>query len=119
MQKKGYVTVMNNSDDIVHMKKHAHIADLRICELLEPNNSVKQQNVRQIYDISCEDISHLQQPVTPIVSDNYVKQVSIDPDGQMSVTWRTRLSTLSNLLYYIHMKRATSDTCTVLFKFFS
>ena len=93
---KGHVLVSNDSDKIVYIKKNDHLADLRICEPIESNlMDIGDHHCRKIYDISREDLSHLQQPIPTATSDeSFIKQISIDPDNQMSAIWKKRFQTL-------------------------
>ena len=59
--KKTHITLSNNSNQIVYVPKHTHLADLRICTKIDSADK-NDTSLLRIYDISDDNISHLLQP---------------------------------------------------------
>ena len=92
--KKEYVRIKNNSNDIILIPKHSHILDLRSCEEVDFTNR-QSSSVMKIYDISREDLTHLAPPdQLSADTSSYIQDISIDPDKQMSMSWRKRFTNL-------------------------
>ena len=92
--KKTYVKIKNESNQIVCLPKHAHLADIRCCTPLDFTSGEDHiPNVRKIYDISDDDISHLQHPLeTTCTDEDFLSDISFDK--QLPATWRTRFANL-------------------------
>ena len=85
---KTYVKIKNNSNQIIFLPKHSHVADLRTCHPVDAND-LTPAKLMKIYDISREDWSHLSLPSNiPPDNQNYIDQVSIDPNNQMTKIWK-------------------------------
>ena len=83
----GSIQIPNNSNKPIHLAKHTHFADVRSCYVV--------QDVRKIYDLQPIDESHLI-PHASCNKDNesYLKEISIDPDQQLSSTWKAKFVSL-------------------------
>ena len=95
--KKRYIQIKNDSESVVFIPKHTHLADLRVCEQknFEINDKYNCPDVQRIYDISNDDVTHLIPPKKLTVDDkNYTDEISLDPDKQMPASWRTRFKHL-------------------------
>ena len=92
--KKEYVRIKNNSNDIILIPKHSHILDLRSCEEVDFTNG-QPSSIMKIYDISREDLTHLAPPdQLSADTSSYTHDILIDPDKQMSMSWRKRFTNL-------------------------
>ena len=82
--KRQYVQLRNNSENIVFIPKHSHLADLRICEnkKFATDDAHDDPMVNRIYDISREDITPFVLP-KELAADtkDYTQDISLDPDN--------------------------------------
>ena len=94
---KTYVKIRNITDRPIFLPKLSHVADIRICKPIQfdVNTDDNRENIMKVYDITREDLSHLIPSPNAIEDDrNYIDEVSIDPDGQLSASWKRRFRSL-------------------------
>ena len=85
----------NNSDQIVIVKKNEHIADIRACDEIVKSSNDDPSSVRKLFDLHTDDISHLiQEKATYEGNENFLSQVTIDPDNQLTLTWKKKFEEL-------------------------
>lgn len=87
--------IKNESDQIQFIPKHSQIADLRTCIPVDATD-LTPSKLMKIYDISKEDWVHLSSVPNAVKNDSkcYIDQIQIDPDGQMSTSWKKRFLNL-------------------------
>ena len=91
----GSVGIKNNSNVPILLKKHDHFADIRTCETLDIQNMMDDVGnfVKKIYDIGCEDVSHLI-PYKNLSEDgsreSYIEEIILDPDNQLPSSWKKK-----------------------------
>ena len=80
--KKDTIVVENDTNTPILLLKSRPFADLR---------DMFQTNVNKVYDLHRNDNSHLVLPDRPKVEKkSYIGDVSIDPDNQLSPSWKTK-----------------------------
>ena len=90
----GSVDVKNDGVNPVKLSKHEHFADLTAVTEVSLEDLRSGEYVRKIYDISRDDLSHLIPHEPKDLNENYLDQVSIDPDDVLSSTWRNKFKTI-------------------------
>ena len=94
MNKDGVVKVRNESNNIISLSKHEHFATMVPCDEVRIVDILNGTYVRKIYDINRTDLSHLiphQEPQsTDCSNDNYLKEISLDPDDILPIPWKQK-----------------------------
>ena len=95
VQDDGNIQIENRSNQIINLNKHDHIADVRSCLETTKSTCDSPDAIRKLFDLNTEDISHLI-PDNDIYEGNecFLEQISIDPDHQLSFTWRQKFKEL-------------------------
>ena len=90
----GCVSIPNDTKHSVYLKKHEHIADIK---------SVKQISVNKVL-APTENFEHLEQYEDWDFNEQFINDVTIDPDGTLTQSWRDKFRNLcleySDILNY-------------------
>ena len=86
----GTITIENESDQVARLTRLEHLADVRSCSKVFVEDLTNGRYVKKIYDINPTDVSHLI-PFEPTNDDEcHTKDITVDPDEQLSPVWRQK-----------------------------
>ena len=82
--KNDVVTIPNNSNSVMILKKNAHAADIR--RMVSYDEAI----VSKLYKVDSVDDRPIQSRQSSEVKQNFVNDVVLDPDNVMTPTWRQK-----------------------------
>ena len=90
----GSVDIENITEHPVEVLRHEHFADIRSCTEVVQEDLLNGAFVSKIYDLGCEDISHLVPHKQTDNVDSFLSEISIDPDNQLNEEWKKRFQNI-------------------------